>query len=96
MIDMNNTSEEIQTSGEKDNIFQSGKDNVNVFSSPAFISFRAPLFTPNAQKTTTTFSRSHRYDTCCSNDVSATHLHSELYCPTENGTLFVGVRHESI
>ncbi|CAB1435764.1 unnamed protein product [Pleuronectes platessa] len=54
MSDMNNALDEIHTSrglGEKAEIFQSGRGNVSGFPSPALIPLRAPLPTPNAQKT---------------------------------------------
>ncbi|XP_018557843.1 growth factor receptor-bound protein 14 isoform X2 [Lates calcarifer] len=63
MSDMNNTLDEIHTSGslgEKAEIFQSGKGNVSGFTSPALIPLRAPLLTPNAQKTRTTLCKGNR------------------------------------
>lgn len=65
MSDMNNTLDEIHTSGslgEKAEIFQSGKGNVSGFSSPALIPLRAPLLPPNAQKTGTALFKGSRYE----------------------------------
>ncbi|XP_071368689.1 growth factor receptor-bound protein 14 isoform X1 [Centroberyx affinis] len=63
MSDMNNTLDDIHTSGslgEKAEIFQSGKGNVSGFPSPALIPLRAPLLPPNAQKTRTTLCKGNR------------------------------------
>uniref|UniRef100_A0A7N6ABR9 Growth factor receptor bound protein 14 n=1 Tax=Anabas testudineus TaxID=64144 RepID=A0A7N6ABR9_ANATE len=65
MSDMNNTLDEIHTSGrlgEKAEIFQSGKGNVSAFPNPALISLQAPLLAPNAQKTGATLCKGNRSD----------------------------------
>lgn len=80
MSDMNNTLDEIHTSGslgEKAEIFHSGKGNVSGFPNPALIPLRAPLLTPNAQKIKTTLCKGNRYDafffTLAMNDTSLFH-----------------------
>ena len=66
MSDMNNTLDEIHTSGslgEKADIFHSGKGNVSGCPGPALIPLRAPLLTPNAQKNRTALCcKGNRYD----------------------------------
>ncbi|CAJ1079317.1 growth factor receptor-bound protein 14 isoform X1 [Xyrichtys novacula] len=65
MSDMNNTLDEIHTSGrlgEKAEIFQSGRGNVSGFPSPALIPLQAPLLTPNAQKIRTRLCKGNRND----------------------------------
>ncbi|XP_073329426.1 growth factor receptor-bound protein 14 isoform X2 [Pagrus major] len=63
MSDMNNTLDEIHTSGslgEKADIFHSDKGNVSGFPGPALIPLRAPLLTPNAQKNRTALCKGNR------------------------------------
>uniref|UniRef100_A0A8C4HSP1 Growth factor receptor bound protein 14 n=2 Tax=Dicentrarchus labrax TaxID=13489 RepID=A0A8C4HSP1_DICLA len=63
MSDMNNTLDEIHTSGslgEKAEIFHTGKGNVSGFPNPALIPLRAPLLIPNAQKIRTTLCKRNR------------------------------------